>query len=158
MYRKNVGIVIQNPHGQVLLFERADIPGAWQFCQGGQDEGETPLQTALREAEEETGIPASELEYVAEHPHWLRYDFPSPQAKARHAALGYVGQQQKWLLFTWHPAQGATAGACPVPDVLNAATPEFRSAKWVSPPEAAAQTAPFRQAIYQTVLADFKLL
>jgi dATP pyrophosphohydrolase len=51
-------VVIHNHAGEVLLIERADHPGYWQSVTGSQDEGETLLETALREVMEETGIDA----------------------------------------------------------------------------------------------------
>ena len=54
----SVLVVIHTPDLQVLLIERADRPGFWQSVTGSQDEGETLRQTALREAEEETGLNA----------------------------------------------------------------------------------------------------
>lgn len=55
-------IVIYTPARKVLLLERADHPGYWQSVTGGQDEGETLLQTAIREVGEETGIDAARYE------------------------------------------------------------------------------------------------
>ena len=54
-YRPNVGAVLFNADGLVLVARRADQPhgeaaaGAWQLPQGGLDEGEEPRQAeALR--------------------------------------------------------------------------------------------------------------
>lgn len=55
----SVLVVIHTPDLQVLLLERADAPGYWQSVTGSQDPGETLLQTALREVEEETGLDAA---------------------------------------------------------------------------------------------------
>lgn len=55
-------IVIYTPARKVLLLERADHPGYWQSVTGSQDEGETLLQTAIREVGEETGIDAARYE------------------------------------------------------------------------------------------------
>ena len=51
-------VVIHTPKLDVLLLERADHPGFWQSVTGSQDEGESLLDTAIREVGEETGIDA----------------------------------------------------------------------------------------------------
>ncbi|MFM2434949.1 MAG: hypothetical protein RL063_929 [Pseudomonadota bacterium] len=43
---------------QVLIMERADRTGFWQSVTGSLEPGETPLQTAIREVWEETGLDA----------------------------------------------------------------------------------------------------
>ena len=52
----SVLVVIHTMDLQILLLERADHPGYWQSVTGSQNEGETILQTALREIKEETGL------------------------------------------------------------------------------------------------------
>lgn len=96
-YRKNVGIIVFNRHGEVLVGERLNVLGSWQFPQGGIDKGEEPLAAAKRELYEEVGI--SDAKLVKEHDDWLHYDFPD------YLQLGgmgkYRGQTQKWFLFFW---------------------------------------------------------
>ncbi|OJZ13165.1 MAG: dihydroneopterin triphosphate diphosphatase, partial [Thiobacillus sp. 63-78] len=58
----SVLVVIYTQDGQVLLMERADAPGLWQSVTGSQDEGETLIETAIREVREETGLDASQFE------------------------------------------------------------------------------------------------
>lgn len=53
-------VVIHTLEQEVLLIERADHRGYWQSVTGSQDEGETTMQTAVREAKEETGIDVRE--------------------------------------------------------------------------------------------------
>ena len=62
--------------GELLLTERAhhmrSHPGQVSFPGGSIDEGETPRQAALREAEEETGLDPAGVEVFAELPElWL---------------------------------------------------------------------------------------
>jgi dATP pyrophosphohydrolase len=51
-------VVIYTSALEVLLLERADHPGYWQSVTGSRDEGETLIETAVREALEETGLDA----------------------------------------------------------------------------------------------------
>ena len=49
-YRPGVGMVLFNKSGLVFTGRRLDTDAdAWQFPQGGIDEGETPEEAALRE-------------------------------------------------------------------------------------------------------------
>ena len=52
----SVLVLLHDGAGHVLLLERADREGFWQSVTGSLEDGETPVQAALREVAEETGI------------------------------------------------------------------------------------------------------
>lgn len=142
-FRAGVGVVVCNEEGLVLVLERADVPGAWQFPQGGLEEGESPADTAVRELAEETGITADQIEAVADVADWLAYEVP---AEHRRGKTGW-GQVQRWFLYRLRPG---AAG----PD-LAVADDEFVAARWVTLAEAAATAAAFRQPVYRRLLVEF---
>lgn len=54
---ESVLVVVHTPRGEVLLMERADIPGFWQSVTGSKDRwDEDWRETAIRELREETGL------------------------------------------------------------------------------------------------------
>ena len=53
---RSVLVLIHNPDLDILLLERADWVGFWQSVTGSIEEGETPVQAAVREVTEETAI------------------------------------------------------------------------------------------------------
>lgn len=55
----SVLVVIHTPDLDILLLERARHTGFWQSVTGSQEDGESLLQTAVREVREETGIVAN---------------------------------------------------------------------------------------------------
>jgi len=58
-YRRGVGVMLLNEGGKVFVGARIDnTDEAWQMPQGGiDDDDDDEWATALRELEEETGIP-----------------------------------------------------------------------------------------------------
>jgi putative (di)nucleoside polyphosphate hydrolase len=76
-YRRGVGVMLLNREGKVFVGARIDnTDEAWQMPQGGIDKGEEPWATALRELEEETGIPPRLVERISACPERLKYDLP----------------------------------------------------------------------------------
>lgn len=75
-------VLIHTQDLQVLIMERADKKGFWQSVTGSLEQGETLLQTAIREVQEETGLDANQYEMQDWHttntyeiyPHW-RYRY-----------------------------------------------------------------------------------
>lgn len=93
IFRANAGIAIIKD-ADILLFERADVPGVWQLPQGGIDSGEEPADAARRELYEETGLSNSDVELLGEYPEWLAYELPENMRSQK-----YRGQVQRWFVF-----------------------------------------------------------
>ena len=75
IYRPNVGIIIINTEGNLMWCRRKNHDG-WQFPQGGIDENESPIEAAIREVEEETGLAEQDLNFIWESKSWFFYDVP----------------------------------------------------------------------------------
>ncbi|MCH9741314.1 MAG: RNA pyrophosphohydrolase [Epsilonproteobacteria bacterium] len=97
-YRPNVAAVILSsdyPHKcEFFLGKRSDIKNAWQFPQGGIDDGETPVEALFRELQEEIGC--NSVDVIAEYPHWIKYDFPNGTSSRK--IYPFDGQTQKYFL------------------------------------------------------------
>jgi putative (di)nucleoside polyphosphate hydrolase len=144
-YRPCVGIVLFNAAGQVFTAKRIDTKdAAWQFPQGGIDEGEDPHTAALRELKEETGTDNARL--LAESRQWIAYDLPQDLAdrcwKGR-----FRGQKQKWFAFQF---LGRDA------DIdIETELPEFSEWRWMDLAEVPSVIVPFKRALYDQVVAEF---
>ena len=146
-YRACVGVVLVNAQGLVFTGERADTPGAWQMPQGGIDKGETPEIAALRELEEETGLPPSLVTVEAETDDWIRYDLPD-HLIGKVWKGKYRGQEQKWVLLRF---QGQDS------DIdITKHHKEFGRWRWSTSKEVVENIVPFKRAVYDSVVAAFK--
>ncbi len=147
-YRPCVGAMLINPAGRVFAGQRIDNPEpAWQMPQGGIDAGETPREAVLRELREETGIPASAVEFVAEAPEWILYDLP-PHLLGKMWKGRFRGQRQRWFLlrFVGDDAQVR----------IDTEHPEFNAWTWLDPRELVERIVPFKRDAYRQVLAAFQ--
>lgn len=142
-FRAGAGSVIINDKGLVLAMERADLPGAWQLPQGGIEADEEPLQTALREIFEETGIPENDLEFLDSYPEPLVYELP---AIAWSEKTGR-GQVQYWFLFRFTGSDDAI-------DVKSGG--EFRAWKWAPFDSLLNSVVDFRKPVYRRLAEQFR--
>jgi putative (di)nucleoside polyphosphate hydrolase len=146
-YRPAAGIMLVNAEGKVFVGQRLDSTlEAWQMPQGGMDPGESAEAAALRELEEETGIPPHLVEIVARAPQDLDYDLP-PELVGKLWKGKYRGQRQAWFLMRFVGKDSDVA--------IATAHPEFRSWKWAEPSELPDMIVPFKKTLYQNVLRAF---
>ena len=146
-YRRGVGVMLLNREGKVFVGARIDnTDEAWQMPQGGIDPGEEPWATALRELEEETGIPPHLVERVADVPERLKYDLPE-ELRGKLWGGKWIGQDQDWYLCRFLGRYSD----------VNIATkhPEFREWKWIEPRELPELIVPFKRDLYRRLLAEF---
>lgn len=148
-YRPNVGLALFHRQGLVFLGKRAgaDGPYQWQMPQGGVDRGETPVDAAYRELEEEIGVRPEHAELLEETDDWLYYDFPIDVRTKMKPRGRYRGQRQKWYAFRF---KGRDA------DIrLDTHTPEFSDWRWAPLESAPGLVIPFKRATYEEVARRF---
>jgi len=145
-YRPNVAaIVLSSSYPakcEIFIASRIDVEDAWQFPQGGIDEGESPKEALFRELKEEIGT--DEVDIVAEFPEWVSYDFPPPVASKM---APFDGQTQKYFLVKLH--KGATID-------IDTEIPEFSQYKFVKTEKLNEYITFFKRTVYKKVLKYFK--
>ena len=147
-YRPGVGVVLITDAGLIFAGRRIDGPAtAWQMPQGGIDAGEKPRKAALRELEEETGVTAGFVDFVAKTPGWVTYDLPD-ELLGKVWGGRYRGQKQRWFLFRF---RGRDAD-------VDIATehPEFSEWRWLTAEELLSAIVPFKRRVYEAVIAAFR--
>jgi len=96
-FRANVGIIVSNSSGAVLLGGRARQSG-WQFPQGGIRADESVRDAMYRELGEEIGLQSDDVEILGSTQCWLRYKLP--ERYIRHDMKPVcIGQKQQWFLL-----------------------------------------------------------
>lgn len=145
-YRPNVAAIILSSSYpakcEVFIASRIDVEDAWQFPQGGIDEGETPKDALFRELKEEIGT--NEVDIVAQYPDWVSYDFPPSVA---HRMAPYDGQTQKYFLVKLR--KGAKIN-------IETELPEFSQYKFVKSENLNDYITFFKRTVYKKVLKYFK--
>ena len=146
-YRPNVAILLINKDDELLICERIEEDGCWQFPQGGVDKGEKLLSALQREIREEIGLLPEDYE-VLSYKAGYKYDYP-PEVKAKKLKKhGAIGQVQTYYLCR------LTAKKKKID--VNQDPAEFQDHKWIKPKQFKLKWLPeFKHAVYKKVFKDF---
>ena len=144
-YRPNVAIVILNDNDKVLWAKRV-AEDAWQFPQGGINEGESLEEAMYRELMEEVGLGPDHVKILGKTKDWLRYEVPKQWVR-RDGASRYKGQKQIWFLLKFVGNDS---------DVLltNSDKPEFDSWRWDDFWSPLKQVIDFKREVYEKALNE----
>ena len=148
-FRPNIGIVLANDRGQVLWARRVGGQNAWQFPQGGINDGESPKQALYRELQEEVGLEQDAVEVLGSTRGWLRYRLPRRFIRKGQNPV-CIGQKQKWFLLRM------TAEDSAVRLDLNG-KPEFDHWQWVSYWYPLNQVISFKREVYRRAMKELAL-
>lgn len=144
-YRANVGIILVNSQGKLLLAGRAGSKG-WQFPQGGMCIGETPEEAMFRELGEEIGLSPEDVEVLGSTRDWLRYRLPQRYIR-RGAKPLCIGQKQRWfILRLTAPEERVRVDGCD--------TPEFDRWRWVDFWKPVNEVIYFKRRVYACALHE----
>ena len=143
-FRANVGIIITNQTGQVLWAKRY-AQNAWQFPQGGLDNGETPKQAMYRELYEEVGLQPEDVKILKQSDEW--YSYRLPDKFIRHGTKPLcIGQKQKWFLLQLVGDENRIRFDC-------GSHPEFDHWRWVNYWYPVRSVIDFKRDVYRKALA-----
>lgn len=144
-YRANVGIILLDGRGQVLIAGRRGRSG-WQFPQGGVRHDESAESAMYRELKEEIGLEPDDVELIGTTRDWLRYRLPARYVqRAREPVC--IGQKQRWYLLN------LTAD----PAILRfdlTAEPEFDRCRWVDYWHPVQEVIYFKRRVYVRALTE----
>ncbi len=148
-FRANVGIIIANDKGRLLIAKRIG-QDAWQFPQGGIGQEETPEVAMYRELHEELGLHPDDVQCLGRTGRWLRYRLPKRFIRRNKKPL-CIGQKQIWFLLRLRSDESAIRF-----DLHE--TPEFESWQWVDPSEPPERVIYFKRDVYRRALEELEPL
>ncbi len=144
-FRPNVGIILCNQDG-LLFWGRRLGQNAWQFPQGGIQQGETPEQALYRELCEEVGLLPTDVEILGFTKGWLRYRLPPRLVRPRNGPLCICQKQVGYLLRLLNDDQAVRLDACD--------HPEFDRWRWVDYWYPIRKIVAFKRGVYRRALAE----
>ncbi len=146
-FRLNVGIILANSKGQLFWGKRIGSVNAWQFPQGGIQEGELPVEAMYRELNEELGLHSEDVLVHAQTEEWLSYRLPK-QFRRRHSRPLCIGQKQKWFFLELISDDSAI-------QLHESKQPEFEEWRWVSYWHPLKEVIAFKKIVYRKALQEF---
>ena len=144
--RSGVGIVVLNKDNRVFVAKRIDNrKNFWQMPQGGVDSGESFLEAAFRELEEETSI--KNIKLIKELDGLIEYELP-PHLLGLIWKGKYRGQEQKWFVVRFVGKDNE----------INSKTknPEFYEWKWIDLENITDLVVDFKLHVYKEVKKKVK--
>ena len=141
-YQLSVAGILRNARGEILVCERLDTKGAWQFPQGSVEPGEG-METALRrEIGEEIGLKKGAYRLREQRGPYF-YLYGEGRKKK-----GYQGKEQQYFLLELTDEDARVN--------LETAHPEFQDFCWIRPEEFRLNWLPdAKKEVYRQVLFDF---
>ena len=144
-FRANVGIILANADGKLLLAGRIGSKG-WQFPQGGMLRGESPEEAMYRELEEEVGLGSEDVEVLGTTSDWLRYRLP--EKLVRHGSEPLcIGQKQRWFILRLNGSEEQL-------QLDKSETPEFDRWRWVEFWRPVHEVIYFKRRVYHRALQE----
>ena len=121
-FRANVGIILSNDDGKLLLAGRIGSKG-WQFPQGGVLQGESAEDAMFRELQEEVGLRQDDVVILGRTEEWLKYRLPDKFVRRGKIPL-CIGQKQRWFILRMVASDESVR-------LDRSETPEFDRWRWV---------------------------
>jgi len=144
--RSGVGIVVLNKDNRVFVAKRIDNrKNFWQMPQGGVDSGESFLEAAFRELEEETSI--KNIELIKELDDLIAYELP-PHLLGIIWKGKYRGQEQKWFVVRFVGKDNEID--------IKTKNPEFYEWKWIDLENITDLVVDFKLHVYKEVKKKVK--
>ena len=144
--RSGVGIVVLNKDNRVFVAKRIDNrKNFWQMPQGGVDSGESFLEAAFRELEEETSI--KNIKLIKELDGLIEYELP-PHLLGLIWKGKYRGQEQKWFVVRFVGKDNEIN--------IKTKKPEFYEWKWIDLENITDLVVDFKLHVYKEVKKKVK--
>jgi len=144
-FRANVGIILCNDKRE-LFWGRRIGQDAWQFPQGGINEGESAEDAMFRELKEEVGLEAQHVELLGCTQKWLRYRLPKRYLRKNSMPL-CIGQKQRWFMLK---VRCAESDFC----LDKFDKPEFDHWRWVDYWQPVREVVFFKRNVYNRALKE----
>ena len=144
--RSGVGIVVLDKDNRVFVAKRIDNrKNFWQMPQGGVDSGESFLEAAFRELEEETSI--KNIKLIKELDGLIEYELP-PHLLGLIWKGKYRGQEQKWFVVRFVGKDNEIN--------IKTKNPEFYEWKWIDLENITDLVVDFKLHVYKEVKKKVK--